>query len=268
MLVKQRIRSKLTLSFMDRTEKRICRNRLASVYLSMRQRLVDAGFAPEIDWQDSRSLVQLTESQFLAEGAWVILSSGMRERVVRKYFPSVSEAFIDWISADVIAAQRSVCEEQALKTFNHLAKIKAIGSLCERLSKCGFRKMLRSIELGGVDFLQSFDFIGPITSFHFAKNLGVDVVKPDRHLARIAAAANYSCPEDLCKAIEEITGDRLATIDIVLWRYATLDPDYLDFFGKEMCHGTSTSKRVGDHRIGSQAIQPPLVTYQRTAAAC
>ena len=225
---------------MEQTKNRLCQNRLADVYLSMRQHLVEAGFAPEIDWQDSRSLAHLTESQFLAEGAWVILSAGLRETVVSKHYPIVSEAFIGWVSAEAIAAQRSVCEEKALKTFNHFAKIKAIGSMCEKLSKSGFRRTLRSIEQGGVPFLQSFDFIGPVTSFHFAKNLGVDVVKPDRHLARIAAAANYSCPEDLCKAIAEITGDRLSTIDLVLWRYATLDSDYLSFFVKDIRYETST----------------------------
>jgi hypothetical protein len=207
-----------------------CRSYLADVYLSMRDWIIEAGFAWEIDWQESQSLPNLTENRFLAESAWVILSSGMRETVVRQRYHEVSKAFINWISADVIAAQRLSCEEQALKVFNHPGKIKAIGSLCERVSRCGFPQIVQRIDLEGVTFLQTFDFIGPITRFHLAKNIGLDVVKPDRHLARMAAATNYSCPEDLCKAIAYITGDNLSTIDLVLWRYATLNPDYLSLF--------------------------------------
>ncbi len=211
---------------MYQIEKNVYIDRLTDLYLSVREYIIQAGFAQEIDWQDSRSLTQLTENQFLAESAWVILSAGMREIVVRERYQGVSEAFVDWISSDVISAQRSACEEEALKVFNHLPKIQAIGSLCQKVSECGFQQILHRIEAEGVAFLQTFHFIGPVTSFHLAKNIGLDVVKPDRHLTRMAAAADLS-PEELCKDIAAMTGDKLSTIDLVLWRYATLDLDYL-----------------------------------------
>ena len=37
----------------------------------------------------------------------------------------------------------------------------------------------------GVNYLTTFDQIGPVTAFHLAKNLGLDVVKPDRPLVRM-----------------------------------------------------------------------------------
>lgn len=40
---------------------------LASACLTMREHVIRAGFAWEIDWQDSRSLSRLTESEFLGE---------------------------------------------------------------------------------------------------------------------------------------------------------------------------------------------------------
>lgn len=110
--------------------------------------------------------------------------------------------------------------------FNHGLKIRAIGSLCERVADDGFCNITRKIESGGVEFLRTFPFIGPTTSYHFAKNIGLDVVKPDRHLLRLCKAAGFSSPNEMCQAISAITGDRLAVIDIVLWRYATVTSDY------------------------------------------
>lgn len=205
------------------------RMHLADAYLQIKEQVIQAGYAWEIDWQNSRSFEQLTEKELLAESAWVILCSGMRERVVRQRYGAISQAFLLWVSAEAIAARRTECEERALRVFNHRGKIKAIGSLCEKVSRCGFDQVLQRIEHDGVAFLRSFDFIGPVTSLHLAKNIGLDVVKPDRHLNRIATAYTSS-PEDVCKAIAEVTGDRLSAIDLVLWRYATLDPNYLDFF--------------------------------------
>jgi len=63
---------------------------------------------------------------------------------------------------------------------------------------------------------------GPITKYHLARNLGVDCVKPDRHLARLAERFGYGTPDAMCRAIQDELGGRLGTIDAVLWRYCNL----------------------------------------------
>jgi len=70
--------------------------------------------------------------------------------------------------------------------------------------------------------LQIFPFIGPTTSWHLAKNLGFDVAKNDRHLARLASANGYDDAHSLCRVISKATGEQVGIIDIVLWRYAVL----------------------------------------------
>lgn len=142
--------------------------------------------------------------------------------MVRNRFEKVSRAFKNWTSADSIVVSRARCEKEAREIFNHPAKIRAIGNVCERVAACTFPQILKQIEAQGIDFLQTFDFIGPITRFHLAKNIGLDVVKPDRHLLRMAAAAGFSHPDELCRRIAKITGDMISVIDLVLWRYATL----------------------------------------------
>ena len=64
--------------------------------------------------------------------------------------------------------------------------------------------------------------MGPVTARHLAKNLGMVLVKPDRHLTRLAAKTGYKTAEGMCHTIAEVVGDSLSVIDIVIWRYATI----------------------------------------------
>ena len=72
--------------------------------------------------------------------------------------------------------------------------------------------------------------MGPVTACHLAKNLGLDVVKPDRHLLRIAAVTGYQSPYEMCCDIAKVTSDKLSVIDLVIWRFATIQRQYLDHF--------------------------------------
>ncbi|GMN03051.1 hypothetical protein MTsPCn3_17820 [Erythrobacter sp. MTPC3] len=60
-------------------------------------------------------------------------------------------------------------------------------------------------------------WIGPITVYHLAKNLGADVAKPDVHLERLARG-DKTTSQTLCRRLSRWTGYRVATIDTVLWR--------------------------------------------------
>jgi hypothetical protein len=201
-------------------------NGLVDAYLTALEAVVNAGYGPEIDEQEQRRLDRVTESDFLRETAWVILNAGMRERVVRNLFPSLSDAFLDWRSADAILAHRSHCSRRALGLFAHRPKIEAILQVVERVHILSFERVLSSIETSGVSALEIFAYIGPVTKFHLAKNLGLDVAKPDRHLLRLSHAAGFVDPGRLCSIVADVTGDRVGTVDLVLWRYATMNPNY------------------------------------------
>lgn len=205
-------------------------------YLTAREAVVAAGFAAEIDWQDDQRIDAVSESVFLREAAWVILSAGMRESVVRDRFGQVTTAFLKWESAEVIARRRRQCIRRALAVFNHPGKIGAISEVAVLLAEVGFDAFRDRLRSDGLRELQQLPFIGPITRYHLAKNLGLDVVKPDRHLVRMAQAAGFTDPEAMCRVIAEVTGDRLATVDVVLWRFATLDPKYRNWFLPEAIH--------------------------------
>ncbi|MFA5238886.1 MAG: hypothetical protein WC476_04150 [Phycisphaerae bacterium] len=202
--------------------------KLANFYMDVKLFVVAAGYASEIDWQEQQKIANIDESDFLREGAWVILSSGMRETIIRQRFTNISEAFLEWESAEKIVRQEKRCIEDAFQYFKHLPKLKAIVNIAIHIFENGFDRVIESIKHSGLDYITRFPYMGPATSCHFAKNLGLPLAKPDRHLLRITQKMGYSSPQKLCSTIAEQTGDKISVVDLVLWRFATLTPNYLE----------------------------------------
>jgi hypothetical protein len=119
-------------------------------------------------------------------------------------------------------AERDKCRIKALLAFKNKRKIDAILSIVERVAAEGMDNIRKQIEARGIDFIKELPFMGPVTSIHLAKNLGMTLVKPDRHLTRFASKTGYKSPDKMCQAIAELVGDPLSVIDIVIWRYATI----------------------------------------------
>jgi hypothetical protein len=63
-------------------------------------------------------------------------------------------------------------------------------------------------------------YIGPVTWRHLAKNVGVAVAKPDRHLVRLSIALGRSSVDELCHEIAELVADPVSVVDVVLWRWS------------------------------------------------
>jgi hypothetical protein len=112
------------------------------------------------------------------------------------------------------------CRSTALTAFNNQKKIDAILMLARRIVNTGFDQLKASIHEDPIQLLRTFPYIGPVTAWHLAKNLGFDVAKPDRHLRRISEGLGYIDVHHLCDYLAQITGDEKRVIDIVLWRYA------------------------------------------------
>jgi len=195
---------------------------LSFLYERIKRIVINFGYSDEIEWQKGIDFERFTESDLLREGAWVILCSGFREEYVRHAFDKVSLCFCDWESAEVINKNSSVCSESALQVFGNKQKIAAIAQMASMVHIEGFDVVHSRILAEPVKELQCFPFIGPITSYHLAKNLGFHCAKPDRHLIRIAKSRNIEDVQELCREIVRNTGELLGVVDIVLWRFASL----------------------------------------------
>lgn len=204
--------------------------RLAHAYLTAKETVIRSGFGCEIDWQENQTIASVTESEFLGEAAWVILSAGFRESVVRAKFPAISRAFLGWVAASVILRHRKYCRERALRIFASRRKISAILGVVETVDWAGFGEVKRLLMVDPIRFIRTLPFMGEATSYHLAKNLGVPVVKPDRHLLRVAVATGFGSPGEMCERITAVVGDKPSVVDLVIWRYATLNADYVRLF--------------------------------------
>lgn len=196
-------------------------------YNFSREVIISAGYASEIEWQARKRFESVSVDEFLGQMAWVVLASGMKEAVVRAKYPGVTSSFFEWDVAEIMA-HGEACALAALNSFGHRGKIYAILEGVEKVYREGWDHLKTRISTNPIKVLQEFKFIGPITSYHLAKNLGLDVAKPDRHLVRIAAAFGYADVQRFCREISEEVGDPVPVVDIVLWRYATLDKNYIE----------------------------------------
>lgn len=236
--------------------------KLALAYFQAKRYVIANGYGPEIDWQSELSISTLSEPTFLREGAWVILAAGISEQVVRSRFDAVSKAFFEWSSAKLILTHWQQCCDSAMRAFGHRRKIEAIGRLAERVSESDITALRELLLEKGPPCLQVFDFIGPITSFHLAKNLGFDCVKEDRHLRRLAESLGFQTAAELCRTISSLSLDPLRVIDVVLWRFATLNTDYLHTFSDWL---SENDRELGSVCIycGRKLHEDPLHVFGR-----
>ena len=203
------------------------KRKLAMSYLTAKDAVLDAGYEYEILWQESCDISKISKEIFINEYAWVVLSSGMKVTTIDKVFPLIVNSFQNWDSFNYIISNQKEIKDKALVHFNHPAKINAILSTIKLLENNSFSWILDNISKDPLTFLMTFPFIGPATSFHLAKNIGIPVAKPDRHLLRVAKKTGYSCVNTLCKDISEIVSDPIPVVDLIIWRYAVLTKNYL-----------------------------------------
>ena len=192
---------------------------LLEFYRSAKSWVERSSYADELRWQASLNQPNFSESDFLREYAWVVLNSGFRESVVRKYFDFISLCYCDWQSAEEIHALGDICSNAASTAFGNMRKLRAITYTAGFVHRTGFDELKTDLIEDFFGLASTLPFIGSATSRHLAKNLGIDAAKPDRHLVRLAEQFGYCTVNEMCSTISDATGDSLSVADIVLWRF-------------------------------------------------
>ena len=174
-----------------------------STFKELNRKVVEAGFASEIEWQEQVTMCS-DASEFASQAVWVIISSGMKNQIARIISNRIFEALQDGKPLGSV--------------FKHKGKVEAIEYIFSHSQEL-FKGYINAGDK--LTYLETLPFIGGITKYHLAKNLGDDVVKPDRHLVRIAEQYGTT-PEKLCWDIAVKTDCRIGTVDIIIWRAANL----------------------------------------------
>jgi hypothetical protein len=170
-------------------------------YRYWRNEIIQRGYGEDIEWSENIAPVS-DPLMFWRDFAFVVLNSGMKAQVASRIWQLV----------------RPTVEQggSAADVFGHKGKAGAIDAVYAARHEKLAEYLAAPDKL---EFLRSLPWIGPITCWHLAKNLGHDVAKPDRHLVRIAGNEGVA---PLCGRLARESGDRIATVDVVIWRAANL----------------------------------------------
>ena len=172
-------------------------------YLDLKQAIIKAGYEDDILWAENLKKC-ISSDDFLIEFVFVVCNSGMKAQIARQIFNRLIHAMKN---------RTSIWD-----AFKHPGKLGAIGYVWAIKSQLFFQYYNAKDKL---EFCKSLPWIGDITKYHLAKNLGEDCIKPDRHLVRIAE--QYSTdPFTMCQKLSDRLGDSLNTVDTVIWRAANL----------------------------------------------
>jgi hypothetical protein len=158
-----------------------------------------AGFDDDIAWAE-RLAPPRSADAFAREAVYVIVNSGMKNTVALRIFERCMERL------EVGMPLRSA--------FKHPGKSRAIRTIWREREQLFDAYCAADDKLG---FCAGLPWIGPVTSYHLAKDLGADLAKPDVHLARLARV-DRTTVERLCRRLARQTGYRVATVDTILWR--------------------------------------------------
>lgn len=175
-----------------------------TTYLELKQKIIEAGFEEDIIWAEN---IQECASahDFAREHCFVVANSGMKAQIAVKIFRRCWSA---------------LTENQPIDDtiFRNKPKRKAMQFVYNNRERLFDEFRLASDK---ITYLKTLPYIGEIIVYHLAKNFGVECCKPDRHLIRIAGGKNKT-PEEICRSLANITGDKIATVDSVIWRAANL----------------------------------------------
>ncbi len=162
---------------------------------------------------------------FLAEYTFIVSAAGFRESTVQKRFDALRIALGNFdltrlkeMSAEAIEA--AYMEHMLRNRTKARAVAKTLGRFTARTWE--FDELMRRLEATkDVDVLTQLPYIGDALKYHLARNLGLDVAKPDVHMLRLAERFGFSPDaagvQAMCEHVAESRPDRVGTIDYVLW---------------------------------------------------
>lgn len=166
--------------------------------------------------------------EFFQEYVWVVHATGFSAKAVGKFMPRLMKAYGSW--EDLGGEEFDRAFERVREACNNPAKARAVwrtsGGMREELRPwdpgLGLRwERYRDSKLSSPDLLKELPYVGPVTCFHLARNIGLlECVKPDLHLVRMAEHWGYGDCVSMCEDLRP-EGMPLGIVDLILWYAAS-----------------------------------------------
>ena len=166
----------------------------------------------------------ISRDDFFAKYVYVVLASGFNVCVAQQVELKLEQALKGY-DVDAIARSPDRVYRDALRVFGYEGKVNAIVNTAKLLANSDWEEV--KAKLTGpshLRFMEKLGFIGPVTRYHLARNIGLlDYAKPDRWMVRLAGESGYGGDADgvfaMVAAIQKATGERPGIIDYILWEY-------------------------------------------------
>lgn len=170
-------------------------------YPQIRQAIVQIPDAAElINWVEHlRRPAEANEFAFRI--AFVIMVSGFRYCICKR----ISE----FVKAALVSGQ------PVFNAFRHPGKAAAIQLIYNDRQRL-FEEFGTVPDERIPNWCETLPWVGPVTKYQAARDLGMNVAKPDRHMLRLGASIGETV-QVICEHVAESSGDRIATVDLVLW---------------------------------------------------
>lgn len=187
------------------------------LYLQVRKHVLenDQDGAQMFAWSNDERQPPATPEDLAGEVVWIILCAGRSAQSARTIEKKV------WAAIEA--------GKPAVTGFGYRAKAAAIDrAWAEREND--FQGLQQALATGAVrdvvHWCGTLPYVGAITRYQLAKNVGQDLVKPDIWLSRLvglpdrrggSAEFRFDACMALCAPLVDATGDSFATCDSMLW---------------------------------------------------
>lgn len=190
-------------------------------------------YEKEIDAIASVKFDDIAEDFFFREYIWVVHATGFSAKVVGTFMPRLLEAYGFRTSTWCGTQEYELVLEKVRYVVNNPPKIKAVWTVAKMVQEeIGSGKITwdayKEKFLSTPEKLTQLPYIGKVTCFHLARNLGLlESVKPDLHLVRMAKHWNFVDCIKMCEAMRDHhqleTGIKLplGIVDLILWYSAS-----------------------------------------------
>lgn len=151
---------------------------------------------------------------FWSEYVWTVYASGFNAKVLTPKFQQIMKIVGSWDAPQIW----DIMWIRLSTVIANKRKANAVAKCRDLMCRLGWDEF-REKYCGSAEALKALPFIGGITCFHLARNIGIDCVKPDLHLMRLANHFQFESPETMCDFLSELFEERVGVVDFVLWAY-------------------------------------------------
>ncbi len=186
------------------------------LYLQVKQHLLehDPDAQQILEWSQRELAPPVDADKLAAEVIWIILCAGRSAQAARTIETRVWKALR--AGTPVVGA------------FGYRAKAEAIERAWAQRHQ-DFEHLQQALPRGPeavIEWAGALPFVGPITKYQLAKNFGVQTVKADLHLCRLAGihhterlppGERYRRCQTMAEEIARATGDSVPVVDSITW---------------------------------------------------